>query len=72
MAHKLSFLSEISCIEFMVWIICSSDSLAKCDEGFFNCDSTRCLQDDYVCDGVTQCLDGTDEENCHVQNDGML
>ena len=36
----------------------------KCLHGHFTCDDGTCILVDYQCDGIPQCTDGSDEENC--------
>ena len=35
-----------------------------CDFFEFRCDSGQCVDDDYECDGTTDCIDGSDEDDC--------
>ena len=36
----------------------------KCFGGHFNCDDGTCILVEYQCDGIPQCMDGSDEVNC--------
>ncbi|CAL4147459.1 unnamed protein product, partial [Meganyctiphanes norvegica] len=38
----------------------------KCKEGDHSCTDGTCIPQDFVCDGVYDCRDGKDEENCAV------
>ena len=35
--------------------------VSGCSAGFFNCDFGGVVQTDFVCDGVSDCMDGSDE-----------
>ncbi len=41
-------------------------SLTSCNETQFNCASAFCLSMDMRCDGRIDCLDKTDEKDCHL------
>lgn len=36
----------------------------ECGINEFNCDVTRCIHEDKVCDGTDDCEDSTDENDC--------
>ena len=36
----------------------------ECLGGHFKCDDGTCILVEYECDGISQCTDGSDEENC--------
>lgn len=44
-----------------------------CEEGEFKCNDSKCIQEDYVCDGFLDCNDGSDEFNCgkSISGDGV-
>lgn len=44
------------CFKYVVFTACSGDA--------FHCDGTKCLLASKKCDGVRDCYDGTDEDNC--------
>ena len=35
-----------------------------CPENYFKCRGSFCLDAQYVCDGISQCADGQDEDSC--------
>ncbi len=48
-------------VKVLLWTLGSSRS---CDPDQFRChDGRRCIGDEYVCDGVIHCRDGSDEED---------
>lgn len=45
----------------------------QCEEHEFLCDEVYCLEKRQVCDGIVDCGDSTDEENCpNVDTDECL
>ena len=36
----------------------------KCPANYFKCRGSFCLDTQYVCDGISQCADGEDEDSC--------
>lgn len=38
---------------------------AKCRDDEYHCDRNRCINKFDVCNGINNCYDGTDEDNCH-------
>ena len=44
-------------------IISISESFV-CPAYHFKCPGSFCIESQYVCDGILQCKDGQDEENC--------
>lgn len=51
-----------------MWLICHSPDVEPrpptCGPGKFRCDDGACIDDDYRCDEVTDCRDGSDERYC--------
>ena len=39
-------------------------SLYKCPDHLFTCNSSECISHQGICDGTTDCLDGSDEMGC--------
>lgn len=42
----------------------------SCAHNEFHCDLLLCLKHDSVCDGITECVDGSDEANCSAKGMG--
>eukprot|EP00057_Strongylocentrotus_purpuratus_P009970 XP_011664444.1 PREDICTED: low-density lipoprotein receptor-related protein 4-like [Strongylocentrotus purpuratus] len=42
----------------------SGDSVSNCGTGLFRCSAGECISKAVVCDGVTDCLYGSDEDSC--------
>ena len=42
-----------------------ANSLWQCTEGLFQCDDRTCLLDVKLCDGTSDCIDRSDETQCH-------
>ena len=40
------------------------DSVSNCGNGLFQCSAGECISKAVVCDGVTDCLYGSDEDSC--------
>ncbi|XP_033626382.1 low-density lipoprotein receptor-related protein 12-like [Asterias rubens] len=40
--------------------------ICKADYGLFLCGDRKCMQEKYICDESTDCMDGSDEQNCYV------
>ena len=40
----------------------------ECPANYFKCQQSFCLDTQYVCDGIAQCADGEDEEECGRYN----
>ncbi len=43
---------------------CSVTMVTDCGDDEFQCDNGQCVRVEWVCDGDTDCLDGSDEHNC--------
>jgi hypothetical protein len=41
-----------------------------CAPGKFRCNDGTCIEESYHCDDVTDCRDGSDEQNCGSRTDG--
>ena len=48
---------------FLHQLLCSP-LLSGCDYYEFECPDGYCIPDFYVCDGISDCVNGTDEEYC--------
>ncbi|XP_060080338.1 neuropilin and tolloid-like protein 2 [Ylistrum balloti] len=48
---------------FKILLTSFRTAAGACQPGEFKCDVTRCIDNSLKCDGVTHCVDGTDEEN---------
>ena len=44
----------------------------NCTEGQFKCNDGRCIIFSYKCDNETDCVDGSDEENCTTGKNWVL
>lgn len=42
-----------------------------CAENEFMCDENKCIPNNFKCDSVTDCNDGTDEVDCPDQSEGI-
>lgn len=55
------------------WLYTCTDNQCVCDttqcaQGFWLCSNgSRCIRSTQICDGLTHCLDGSDEANCTVE-----
>lgn len=43
------------------------DAQASCEEYEFHCANKECVNINHVCDGVSQCLDDSDERYCSTK-----
>ncbi|CAL8124448.1 unnamed protein product [Orchesella dallaii] len=46
---------------------CVEVKLNVCNEGQFKCSDNSCIKEELLCDGVPDCREGEDEENCKDQ-----
>ena len=46
-----------------------TEPVPSCGPGKFRCDDGTCIEESYRCDDVTDCRDGSDEQNCGSQPD---
>lgn len=47
-----------------MYVFLGPEGTPACPEQHFLCDLSKCLPQQYRCDGQTQCDDGTDELSC--------
>ena len=58
-----------TCINSKLDCVGDPCNVTECDEDHFVCEGHhkfRCLRNDYICDGVIDCPNGIDEENCSM------
>jgi hypothetical protein len=65
-AHSLEFWL-LQAENFSVLSVANVDADRACMPGYARCADNRCVMVDFVCDGVAQCRDGSDESNCKDQ-----
>jgi len=53
--------STLIYLSVFITLVCCS-----CKEGDHACTDGKCIPQEFVCDGVYDCRDGKDEENCDV------
>uniref|UniRef100_H3BGS9 Prolow-density lipoprotein receptor-related protein 1 n=1 Tax=Latimeria chalumnae TaxID=7897 RepID=H3BGS9_LATCH len=47
-------------------VFCGLISENKCNDSFFMCKNGKCIDETYLCDNNNDCDDGSDEQNCFV------
>ncbi|XP_071809330.1 uncharacterized protein [Asterias amurensis] len=63
--------SHVSCDTLVAGIVCyrqPKDVIPHCPDSMYHCESGECIHPVYVCDGLSDCNDSSDETRC---NDGI-
>ncbi|XP_021063705.1 membrane frizzled-related protein isoform X1 [Mus pahari] len=69
---RVSFVSDndVEGSGFQAWYQAVAPGRWSCAHNEFHCDLLLCLKHDSVCDGITECTDGSDEANCSAKTLG--
>ncbi|XP_012968328.1 membrane frizzled-related protein [Mesocricetus auratus] len=69
---RVSFVSDddVEGSGFQAWYQAVAPGHWSCAHNEFRCDELLCLKHYLVCDGMTNCADGSDEANCSAKNLG--
>ncbi|XP_036848530.2 membrane frizzled-related protein isoform X2 [Manis javanica] len=69
---RVAFVSDSSVqgFGFHAWYQAVAPGHGSCARDEFPCDQLACLLPDSVCDGFTNCVDGSDESSCRAESAG--